>query len=598
MLHPPSSSLRTNLLMILCGSLLCMSGTAETVEAASFLDSSVLEKYVDPLPNPLDNVFVPTGTLDGDPFYEVSISQFQQKLHRDLPPTTVWGYNESFPGPTFVVNRGEEIKVRWTNDLVDEFGAPLTEHLLPYDTTVHGAGPQFPQARVVTHVHGNVTDEMSDGYPEHWFTPDANAAANGMGGPAGNSLVSTHYNDQQAAALWYHDHAMGITRLNVYAGLAGMYIVRDAEEAALNLPSGNYEVPLVLQDRSFYDDGELFYPAGPGDLITPGVGDPLAGLPGDFPSAASTVRQFVGNTNLVNGVVWPYMEVEPRKYRFRILNGANSRFYNLSLDDGSDGSGTFHLIGTDGGLLSQLVDRQDLFLSPADRADVVIDFSQYNVGDELFLRNTGPDGMYRKVNTPADPNTTGQVMKFKVVDPTGPDTSSLPTDLSSIVRYNPTDAVRVRSLALMQTGDEYGRPELLLNGQKWADPITEEVRLGDLEIWEFDNQTPMAHPMHIHMEHFQVLQRSVSATGEIIPLGPEELGWEDTVFVGPGEKVRVMVKFEQFTGKFVWHCHLLEHEDLEMMRPFRIVGQPVPEPASGLLMAVGLICLVFRRSRQ
>jgi spore coat protein A len=591
-------SLQTNLLMIFCGSLLCVSGAMGTVDAASFLDSSVLEKYVDPLPNPLDNVYAPIGTLDGKPLYEVSISQFQQKLHRDLPATTLWGYNESFPGPTFVVNHGEEIKIRWTNNLVDEFGAPLTNHLLPYDTTLHGAGPQFPQARVVTHVHGNVTDEMSDGYPEHWFSPDPNAASNGMGGPAGNSRVSTHYNDQRAAALWYHDHAMGTTRLNVYAGLAGMYVIRDAEEAVLNLPSGKYEVPLVLQDRSFYDDGELFYPAGPGDLADPGGGNPLAGLPGDFPSAASQVRQFVGNTNLVNGVVWPYMEVEPRKYRFRILNGANSRFYNLSLDGGDQGNGTFHLLGTDGGLLSQLVDRQDLLLSPADRADVVIDFSQYNVGDDLFLRNTGPDGMYRKVNTPADSNTTGQVMKFKVVESTGPDTSSLPTDLSTIVRYDPADSVRLRSLSLVQTSDEYNRPELLLNGQKWVDPITEEVRLGDLEIWELDNQTPMAHPMHIHMEHFQVLQRSVSATGEIIPLAPEELGWEDTVFVGPGEKVRVMVKYEQFAGKFVWHCHLLEHEDSEMMRPFRIVGRPAPEPASGLLLAAGLIFLVFRRSRQ
>jgi spore coat protein A len=564
--------------------------------AASFLDSSVLEKYVDPLPNPLDNVYTPVGTLEGKPLYEVSISQFEQKLHRDLPATTVWGYNEAFPGPTFVVDRGEEIKIRWVNNLVDSTGAPLTEHLLPYDTTVHGAHGHVPKPRVVTHVHGNITDEMSDGYPEHWFTPDPNAAANGMGGPAGNSLVTSHYNNQRAANLWYHDHAMGITRLNVYAGLAGEYFVRDEEEAALNLPTGPYEVAMVLQDRSFYDDGQLFYPAGPGDLSNPGGGNPLLGLPDDFPSEASQVRQFFGNANLVNGVVWPMMEVEPRKYRLRLLNGANSRFYKLSLDGGEAGGGTFHMIGTDGGLLSQVVDLDELFLSPADRADVIVDFSNFSAGDEVLLRNTAPDWMYRATNnTPADPNTTGQVMKFKIVDSTGPDTSELPTTLPTIERYDPLDAVRIRTLSLTQTSDEYGRPELLLNDQKWTDPITEVVRLGELEIWEFVNNTPMAHPMHLHMDHFQVLERLTTSTGAEVPLGAEELGWEDTAFIGAGETVRIMVKFNQFAGRFVWHCHLLEHEDLEMMRPFQIVA--VPEPAA-LALSGSAICILLLAARR
>lgn len=569
-----------------------------SVDGANLLDSNTLTKYVDVLPNPLNNLLSPTGTLDGKPLFDVSISQFQQQLHRDLPPTTLWGYNQSFPGPTFAVDRDEEIKIRWTNNLVDSTGAPLTEHLLPYDTTVHGASSLFPQARVVTHVHGNITDEMSDGYPEHWFTADPNATANGLGGPAGNSMVSTHYNNQRAAELWYHDHAMGITRLNVYAGMAGLYMLRDEVEQALNLPSGDYEMPLVLQDRTFYDDGQLYYPAGPGDLTNPGGGTPLAGLPGSFPSEASQVRQFHGNTNLVNGVVWPYMEVEPRKYRFRILNGANSRFYRLSLDGGEQGAGTFNLIGTDGGLLTQVVPLNELMVGPADRADVVVDFSQFAVGTDVLLHNSGPDDMYRKVNTPADPNTTGQVMQFRVVESTGPDTSSLPTELSSIVRYDESKAVRNRSLSLVQTGDQYGRPELLLNGQKWTDPITEEVQLGELEIWEFVNQTPMAHPMHIHMEHFQVLDRKDLATGNPIPLGPEEMGWEDTVFVGPGESIRVMVRYEQFAGTFVWHCHLLEHEDLEMMRPFRIVGRPVPEPSSGLMIVVASLGLISRGGRD
>lgn len=570
-----------------------------TAHSAEFLDSSTLEKYVDPLPNPLGNVHIPVGTLDGKPLYEVSISQFEQQLHRDLPATTVWGYSGSYPGPTFLVDSGEEIKIRWTNNLVDGTGAPLAKHLLPYDTTIHGAGPQFPEARVVTHVHGNITDEASDGYPEHWFSADPAAPANGMGGPAGNSLVTTHYNNQRAAPLWYHDHAMGITRLNVYSGLAGLYVVRDAEEAALNLPSGEYEVPLVLQDRSFYEDGQLFYPTGPGDRFSPGVGDPLAGLPADFPAEASQVREFFGNANLVNGVVWPAMDVEPRKYRFRLLNGANSRFYELSLEGGEQGGGTFHVIGSDGGLIGEVVDKQQLLLSPADRYDVIVDFSQYNVGDEILLRNTGPDAMYRANNTPADPNTTGQIMKFNIVDLTGPDTSSLPEALPAIERYVESEAVRTRTLTLDQTFDEYGRPHLLLNNQSWTDPISEVVRLGDLEIWEFVNNTRMAHPMHLHLDHFQVLDRIDTATGTDRPLGMEELGWEDTTLVGAGETVRIMVQFNQFTGRFVWHCHLLEHEDSEMMRPFQIVTRAVPEPSSGLvtMMSVGAI-LARRRWRR
>jgi spore coat protein A len=252
-------------------------------QAKSLVDASTLAKYVDPLPNPLDNTIAPTGVLDGAPLYEVSISQFQQRLHRDLPPTTLWGYNGMYPGPTFDVERGERIKVRWTNNLVDGAGQPLP-HFLPYDSSLHGAAPtgghaghatEFPESRTVTHLHGGVVDEMSDGYPEHWFSGDPNAPANGMGGPAGNSLVTTYPNDQRAATMWYHDHAMAETRLNVYAGMAGFYFIRDAEEAARNLPSGKYEVPLMIQDRSFYDDGSLYYPGG--------------------------------EANLVNGVAWPFL---------------------------------------------------------------------------------------------------------------------------------------------------------------------------------------------------------------------------------------------------------------------------------------------------
>ncbi|HEY3391969.1 MAG TPA: multicopper oxidase domain-containing protein [Lacipirellulaceae bacterium] len=575
----------------------------EFAAAAEILNSATLQKYVDPLPNPMNNVIAASGTLGGAPLHEISVTAFQQQLHRDLPATTLWGYNESFPGPTFVVDRGQTIKVRWTNNLVDSTGDPLQQHLLPYDTTLHGAHDHLPRARVVTHLHGSVTDEFSDGYPEYWFSPDPNAPPNGLGGPAGNSMVTTYPNNQRATTLLYHDHAMGITRLNVYAGMSGFYLIRDPIEQGLNLPSGPYDVPLLLQDRTFYDDGQLYYPDGLSSLPATDEdqgghgGHGGGGVPEGFPSQASVVPHFFGNANLVNGAVWPYLEVEPRKYRFRLLNGANSRAYNLVLDAGTAGSLAFHQIGTDGGLLANRTERAEVFLGSADRADVIVDFSQFNVGDEIYLRNTGPDAEVGRMNVPADPNTTGQVMQFRVVAPSGPDSSSLPEALSTIERYRPEDAVRTRVLSLDLLVDEYGRPELLLNRSKWTDPITEMVRLGDLEIWQFVNRTSTAHPIHLHMDHFQILERFIRGTGPV-PLAPHELGWEDTVMVGAGENVSIMVKFDQYTGKFVWHCHLLEHEDSEMMRPFVILPTIVPEPSRFILLAWGLtwIALVRRNA--
>jgi spore coat protein A len=557
---------------------------ARSAYGQAVLDASTLTKFVDPLPNPLDNTIAPVGLLDGAPLYEASISEFQQKLHRDLPPTTLWGYNGSYPGPTFDLARDQTIKVRWTNNLVDGEGRPLA-HFLPYDPTLHGAGPpgghgghgggDFPQARTVTHLHGGVTDEASDGYPEHWFTPDPSAPANGLGGPAGNSLVTTYTNPQRAAGLWYHDHAMAITRLNVYAGMAGFYLLRDAEEAALGLPSGEYEIPLMIQDRSFYDDGSLYYPGGAGHV---------PGGPG------SVTSFFLGDANVVNGVVWPYLEVEPRKYRFRLLNAANARAYNLSIVPEAGATNlnpaTLHQIGTDGGLFATRVPRPTIALSPSDRADVIVDFSQYAPGDALRLWNDDNN---------ASDGTTDQVMQFRVVSPTGADASNLPDALSTIGRYREEDVVRTRTLQLSRGIDGDGRVRLLLDGKRWDDEISEVVRQGDLEVWEIVNTTGEEHPIHLHLEAFQVLRRQ-SVGGSEIPLEDYEQGWEDTFAVPNGQAVQFMVKFSKFTGTFVWHCHILEHEDHEMMRPLRIVTRVLPEPTGASQSAPLAILLgVWRR---
>jgi spore coat protein A len=579
------------------------------VPGQTLLDPATLAKYVDPVPNPLGNVISPSGVVGGVPIFDVRVSQFSQQLHRDLPPTTVWGYNNTFPGPTFEVQRGQTIQVHWINNLVDQTGQPLG-HLLPYDTTIHGAHEHYPQARIVTHLHGGITTAASDGYPEHWVAPATTMPPPGQStaaGPSGNVFTAIYPNNQRAATLWYHDHALGATRLNVYAGLAGFYMLRDAEEAALNLPSGAFEMPLVIQDRSFFDNGQLFYPAGPGDTgmgagghgvtshdTTQTADAHLTGLPPDFPSPASIVPHFIGNTNLVNGVVWPYMEVEPRKYRLRLLNGANKRVYRLVLDGGDAGTIPMHQIGTEGGLLPEPVSRANIWLAPADRADVIVDFSQFDVGAELVLRNTGPDGVLAHPLlpfTPANVNTTGQVMKFKVIASTGPDTSSLPTSLPPIEQLLAANAVRTRRMTLRESTDEYGRPEFRLNNLNWIDPVTEVMQLGELEIWEFVNGTNVAHPIHLHATHFQILNR----TGQPVP-PPQDRGWEDTVNVHSGETVRALVRFDQFGGQFVWHCHCLEHEDHDMMRPMLIVGV-VPEPATNALFLIVLVagtCCVRR----
>jgi spore coat protein A len=550
------------------------------VQSQPLLDPLSLVKYLDPLPNPMDNVLSPTGTLNGMDYYEVSVTQFTQQLHGQLSPTTLWGYNGTYPGPTFEVQRNDPIKVKWVNDLRDSNGIPL-DHFLPYDTTTHGAESSFPQARIVSHLHGGVVEPESDGFPEHWFSADPNAPNNGLGGPSSNSALYTYHNGQPSSTLWYHDHAMGITRLNVYAGLAGFYLLRDEAEAALNLPGGDYEIPLVFQDRKFYADGQLFYPRGPGDL-DPGVSDPLDGLDLNvFPSSASVVPHFLGDVNLVNGKIWPYLEVEPRKYRFRMVNGANSRFYDLQLDAGVSGTLPFYQIGSDGGLLESTVNRSQVLMAPAERIDVVVDFSSLDPSSEVILRNFGPDGPFESStagHTPADPDTTGQLMKFRVVPLTQTDTSSLPTSLVAVDRIPESEAVVTRQLDLVEEVDEYGRPKLLLDGAKWTDPTTELPLQGTTEIWEIRNNTVDAHPIHLHLVQFQVLDRMVRPAGGGDPNTsvPEdyELGWKDTVLVNRRETVRVIAKFEDFDGLYVWHCHLLEHEDHEMMRVYEVVPGP------------------------
>ena len=531
-----------------------------------------LTPFVDPLP--IMDVIRPDNHT-GTPFFSVTMQPFRQRLHRDLPPTPLWGYNAQFPGPTFETRRGRPIDVLWKNNLPNR-------HLLQdaIDNTLHGDEPGEPFVRTVVHLHGAKVQPDSDGYPEAWFT-------NGFAktGPFFENRVYQYPNDQQATTLWYHDHALGTTRLNVMTGLTGFYLIRDNDEDALNLPRGEFEIPLMIQDRAFNEDGSLFYPLQ--DLDEPPTNDT------EIPPV--WVPEFFGDTVLVNGKVWPFLEVEPRKYRFRILNASNARFYHLTLKEAdrnnqaTDRPGpVFKQIGSDGGLLPAPVAQRDLTIGIAERFDVVIDFSDV-AGRNFVLTNDAkapfPDG---------DDVIPDKVMLFKVGRRLSRrDDSSLPGRLGAVPLLSPRDAVNTRDLVLIEVASANDEPIIGLINERWDRPVTESPRAGSVEVWRIINTTGDAHPIHIHLVQFQILDRqpfdpdafaagSLVFTGDRVqPPANERPAFKDTVKSMPGEVTRVIMRFDLPTGtrvrrgdrfRYVFHCHILEHEDNDMMRPYDVVG--------------------------
>jgi spore coat protein A len=561
------------------------------------INPAALPQFVNPLPNPLDNVLVPdTTTYPGYDYYHISMLQVRQNLGvvdaTGAPLTTkVWGYNGFYPGPTIEARKGRPVKVFYTNDLFDSAGNPLP-HLLPLDTTlncgmdVYGQNSYCrPFVRTVAHLHGGHVADTSDGNPEAWFS-----AGFADVGPGWTRTLYDYANDQQATTLWYHDHAMGITRLNVYAGLAGFYLLRDTTEDRLQtsgyLPRYPYEIPMVIQDRSFKTNGNLSYPNDPwkdanGNVLSL---DPITGQP-----VPSIQPEFFAKVILVNGQTWPVLQVEPRKYRIRLLNGSDSRFYHLYLSKTLPAVPIWQ-IGTDGGFLRVPVAITSLLLAPAERADLIIDFSAPGLTGQTIILNNDAATPYPTGSAP-NPATTGRVMAFKVTRPLNklvPDTT-IPTKLVDLPALTPTPGVPTREVLLAEVTDSIGRIQPLLGTSAkgplhYDDPITEKPKVGTTEIWSIINTTTDSHPVHLHLVQFQILDRQAFDTTTYIPgqpstltlLGtpklpdPNEKGWKDTVRANPGEVTRVIAKFD-LTGLYVWHCHILEHEDHEMMRPLKVV---------------------------
>jgi spore coat protein A len=495
------------------------------------LHPDALARFVDPLPIP--PVLEPDG-MRADPvhsgqtiaYYRVPMREAAVAVHRDVAPTRVWSYAGVFPGPTFETRSGKGLLVEWANELPDK-------HFLPIDHGLCGAGADQPEVRTVVHVHGARVPSASDGYPEDWYTP-------------GGSALYHYPNQQDAATLWYHDHAMGLERLNQYAGLFGLFLIRDDAEDALGLPSGPYEVPLMLCDRLMDASGQLTYPTS------------------DDPEAP-WIPELYGDALLVNGKLFPYLEVEPRPYRFRIVNASNTRFYSLSLSSGR----TMHQIGSDQGLLAAPVPLPGLTLAPAERADVVVDFSEA-AGQHVVLQSQ-----------------TFQLVQFRVAPlrSGAKARAPLPAALRAVPRTPASAAVKTRFLTL----NEYEIPKtramlMLLNGARWHDPVTETPALGSVEIWELVNLTEDIHPIHLHMVRFQILERqpfdadtynshgTMRLTGRAAAPAPQDAGWKDTVRAESGFITRIIIRFDGYAGRYLWHCHLLEHAANEMMRPFVVIG--------------------------
>ena len=650
------------------------------------LDPTAIPKFATPLLIP---PVMPRAAVlprrGGKPidYYEISVRQFpQQILPEGFNSTTVWGYGgkaarsnrgllvHHAPSLTIETAWNRPVRIKWINELVDTKGQYLP-HLLPVDPTLHWAnppggidgrdsrprfvttpGPYTGPVPMVTHVHGAVgVADDSDGYAEAWYLPDAAnipegyategrwydffaaKAAAAYGVAWGPGFATFQYpNVNRASTIWYHDHTLGMTRLNVYAGPAGFYLVRGGpddvvvdrrtgEPAILPGPAPREndhfppnkpyrEIPIAIQDRSFNANGSLFYPDTRqffDGIVRDFIPD------GEF--APIWNPEFFGNTIIANGSTWPFQTVEQRRYRLRFLNGCQSRF--LILDFNHIPGVDVWQIGNEGGFLAAPVDVTGLhgnriLMSPAERADVIVDFTNVPLGNYV-LGNAGPDepfggGVPGIDFEPADPETTGQVMEFRVVSAIGFDDSTPPLFLQ-LPSITPLPAeTEVRRLALIEKSAEgaaedqeelEGPVEALLgtvdsHGQVtehgWADAVTETPSVGATEVWEIYNTTADAHPMHIHEVVFEVVNREglvLDDEGEVeepIQLSgnvslPEEWesGFKDTVTAYPGQVTRVRLRFVT-AGQFVWHCHIVEHEDNEMMRPFRIgppqAGQP------------------------
>ncbi|OBF10389.1 multicopper oxidase family protein [Mycobacterium sp. 852002-10029_SCH5224772] len=422
--------------------------------------------------------------------------------------TPAWTYGGTFPGPTIVSRSGRRTVVRHHNAL------PVP---------------------IAVHLHGGHTPPDSDGYPLDLIEPQQPTTGTGemASGMSRNSVVGqreyVYPMQQRAATLWYHDHRMSYTGQAVWRGLAGFHIIHDEEERGVPLPQGHRDIPLMITDRSFAADGSFHYPLTEGGEV-----------------AAPYMNGVLGDVVLVNGAPWPVLETDPARYRFRILNASNARRYRLRLDPPPPDGPAFTQIGSDGGLLSGPLSHDAIDIAPAERFDIIVDFSRYRRGTRVQLINT------------LGAQSTTRVMRFDVLGTDRSDESTIPDRLSDGVA--PLDRGRAATTRTFLFGQ--GRAGMWTINNKPYEPGVPVAapRIDDVEIWRFI--TDLRHPVHVHLNHFQVLSRNNR------PPGRFDHGWKDTIDVAPTEAVEVIVRFTDYRGIYLVHCHNLEHEDMAMMADF------------------------------
>ncbi len=451
------------------------------------------------LPLPIAPVLTPTSTDATTDYYDITARTGTARVRASGSLTPIWGFNGSWPGPTLRATRGRRVVVRMSNALSE----PIT-----------------------VHNHGHKVAASSDGHPTDYIQP-------------GTMKTFEYPNDQNAATLWYHAHTMDITAPQVYKGLAGFYLITDSLEQSLNLPSGAYDVPLVIQDRVFNADNTLSYNV----------------------DSSSRREGFMGNVFCVNGAETPYFQVARRKYRFRLLNGCNARIVTLELS-----SGSMVQIASDAALLPAPATRSSIRLAPGERVDVVIDFSNYALGTSVTLRNQ--DDSWDSGGSWGDgswggSSSSGDIMRFDI-NRNEAETSTVPATLLPITRFTSSQAQVTRTFTLSRdrSSDQWTINGLAYNPAR----IDFRPRLGTIEKWIINNDSGEDHPFHQHLIPFQVLDIDGS------PPGAGLNGWKDTLLIPSRGRATIIMRFEGFTGIYVLHCHILEHEDHRMMLQQEVIA--------------------------
>ncbi|XP_058087433.1 multicopper oxidase LPR1-like [Magnolia sinica] len=552
----------------------------ETWANERLISPSKLEMFVDDLPDmPKIKGFTIRNGVPGSRSIKIGMFEKKWKFHRDLPPTRVFAYGTSnetatVPGPTIEALQGIETRVRWKNHLP-------SEHILPWDPTIPTATVTKGVPTVV-HLHGGIHEPESDGNSNAWFT-----AGFKQTGPSWSKQTYHYHNVQQPGNLWYHDHAMGLTRVNLLSGLIGSYVIRQpAIEDPLGLPSGpEFDRHLVIFDRSFRTDGSIYMNST-----------------GNNPSIHPQWQpEYFGDAMIVNGKAWPRMKVGRRKYRFRILNASNARFFRFFFSNGM----TFIHVASDSAYLARPVTVRKLLVAPSEIADVIVDFAT-STSDAVILANDAP---YPFPSGDLADEINGKVMKFIIDQNRTVDTSRVPPKLIEYPAPTEHDAVETRYIAMYEYTSATDEPtHLYLNGKAYEEPATETPKVGSTEVWYVINLTEDNHPLHIHLGLFVTLEQtelvgieelkdcmmkindpikcnvSNHSRGKRIPVPAHERGWKNVYKMSPGAITKILIRFSLLQPNtpypfnasaepgYVYHCHILDHEDNVMMRPLKITS--------------------------